>query len=136
LERSGKYTTKSLYEFMTHSGVVDALMVEIWKCKVPLKIQIFMWIVFHDKIQPAVPWKRRNWSGAEQFKPCAQMVSTDHIMFQCPIAIFLWVFIRDVLEWGSAPTNSEEVGADLLGYGRQVTRQNLIFICAGALCAL
>jgi hypothetical protein len=36
------YTTRSLYRFMTSSGVDNRMMRRIWKCKIPLKIKIFL----------------------------------------------------------------------------------------------
>ena len=38
LEQSGKFSTRSLYGFITFAGVIDVRMVEIWNAKVPLKV--------------------------------------------------------------------------------------------------
>lgn len=38
LEQSGNYTAKSLYKFMTTSGIRDLQMMAIWKCNMPLKV--------------------------------------------------------------------------------------------------
>ena len=46
LERSGKFSTKSLYRFMKHSGNVDLRMTELWKVNLPLKIKIFLCLSF------------------------------------------------------------------------------------------
>ena len=54
LERKGKYTTRSLYRAMTNGGVRDPMLEAIWKCKIPLKIQIFLWMALHDRLQSAV----------------------------------------------------------------------------------
>ena len=40
LERSQKYSTKSLYKLML-LGVIDHYMMEVWKCNIPRKVQIF-----------------------------------------------------------------------------------------------
>jgi len=44
LEHSGKYSTRSLYRFITFAGVYDIRMMEIWSTNVPLKVQIFLWM--------------------------------------------------------------------------------------------
>ena len=46
LEPSGKFSTKSLYRFMKHSGNVDLRMTELWKVNLPLKIKIFLCLSF------------------------------------------------------------------------------------------
>jgi hypothetical protein len=61
LDKSNQYTTKSLYHFLTHGGVRDQLCIMIWKCKIPLKIKVFLWQLFHDKLQAAVVIKKRGW---------------------------------------------------------------------------
>lgn len=50
LERSGKYSTKSLYRLMTSGGVTDTHMQMIWRCHIPLKVKIFVWMAAHDRI--------------------------------------------------------------------------------------
>jgi hypothetical protein len=45
LTTSGKFTTNSLYNFMTSSGVDSKTTERIWKCRLPLKIKIFLWQV-------------------------------------------------------------------------------------------
>lgn len=44
LENSEKFTTRSLYGLITFGGVRDTRMMEIWKAKIPLKVQIFLWM--------------------------------------------------------------------------------------------
>lgn len=40
LEKSGKFSTRSMYRYITFAGVVDVRMMEIWNSKIPLKVQI------------------------------------------------------------------------------------------------
>ena len=42
LERKGQYTTKSLYRFLTDRGVTSKTAGYIWKCKIPLKVKVFL----------------------------------------------------------------------------------------------
>jgi hypothetical protein len=54
------YTTKSMYKHVSFLGVISRRMKQVWTTKVPLKVRIFMWQVFHDKLQPAEQLKKRN----------------------------------------------------------------------------
>jgi hypothetical protein len=55
------FSTRSLYRFVTSGGLPNKLARKIWKCKVPLKIRIFLWQAFQDRIQTAQQLKTRNW---------------------------------------------------------------------------
>jgi hypothetical protein len=65
LEQSGKYTMRSLYRFITFGGVIDTRMMEIWNTKIPLKVLIFLWMAWHDRIQTTKQLRRRNWDGSK-----------------------------------------------------------------------
>lgn len=107
-EPSGKYTTRSLYKFMTSGGVTDALMADMWKSKIPMKVQVFIWMAFRDRIQSKIQLKKRRWSGPGECRLCGIEETTDHILFQCPVGCFLWVFIRETLGWSLTLTSCEE----------------------------
>ena len=47
LEQSKKYSTGSLLLV----GVRDRQMTNVWKCNIPLKVKIFIWMACHDRIQ-------------------------------------------------------------------------------------
>lgn len=86
LEYSGKFTTRNMYMYVTFSGVVDVRMMEIWKAKIPLKVQIFFWMAWYYRIQTARQLKKRNWDGSKFCKYCGKEETLDHLLSQCPIA--------------------------------------------------
>ena len=96
LERSQKYLANSLYNLMTFGGVQDVQMMLIWKCNIPLKVKIFLWMAIHDRIHCGVQLKKKKWSGPEECFSCDRVETSDHILFQCPIAAFLWSFFMNV----------------------------------------
>jgi len=51
LEQSGKYSVGSLYRFITFGGIRDQKMMNIWRCNIPLKVKIFIWMAAHDRIE-------------------------------------------------------------------------------------
>ena len=80
-------------------------MMEIWNTKVRLKVQIFLWMAWHDRIQTTNQLKRRNWDKDEVCKFCGVEETVNHLLFQCPIARVTWCWVRDSLGWPGAPTS-------------------------------
>lgn len=80
-------------------------MMEIWSAKIQLKVKIFLWMAWHDRIQMVQQLRRRNWDGARTCKFCDLEESVDHLLFQCPIAVATWCWVRDSLGWPKIPTS-------------------------------
>jgi len=140
-ESKKQYTTQSLYRFLTFRGVKVPTLIDIWNCRVPLKIQIFLWMVFHDRIfhdriQSAVQLKKRRWAGEVNCKMCGERETADHILFGCPTAMFLWIFLKDSLKLSCVPTSRDELFFNLLTNNSRWGKSNMFFLCAGALTTL
>jgi hypothetical protein len=45
------FSSSSLYKFLTNGGVSNKLAQKIWKCRVTLKIRIFIWQAFQNRFQ-------------------------------------------------------------------------------------
>jgi hypothetical protein len=75
LTASRKFTTGSLYKFMTLGGICSRTVKYIWNCKVPMKIRIFLWQVFQNRILTAQQLCSRNWKGEEQCAMCSFLFS-------------------------------------------------------------
>jgi hypothetical protein len=43
LTKNGRFSIKSLYNFLTSGGVTCRMARKIWICRLPLKIRIFLW---------------------------------------------------------------------------------------------
>jgi len=56
-------------------------------------------------------------------------------MFSCPVARFLWVFLRDILALGSIPSSVAELETILLSRKNRF-QPILLFILAGAMWAI
>lgn len=50
IENSGKFSTKSAWEFCTDSNAKSFLFSTIWNKVLPTKISIFMWKLLHNKL--------------------------------------------------------------------------------------
>jgi hypothetical protein len=103
------FSTSSLYRFMTSGGVSSNVAKKIWKCKIPLKIRIFLWKAFHNRIQVANQLKLRNWKGNEFCVLYGEREDINHIIFSCPLFGFVWIFMSEVLGWDDFPRSMEEL---------------------------
>jgi hypothetical protein len=54
-----------------------------------------MWLVIRNIIQ-MVDLGKKNWRVVN-FASCVIVESVDHLLFQCPIAVFIWTVVRDAL---------------------------------------
>jgi hypothetical protein len=103
LSPSGQFSTSSLYIHCSFSGVVDVRMEELWSSKLPLKIRNFLWLVFTEWIQTIDNLKKKRWKGEEKCLFCLERESVDHLLFRCSLSVYIWVVVRDVLEWDAIP---------------------------------
>lgn len=116
LESSGKFTPKSLYRLIKHSGLVDLRMIEVWGVKLPLKIRIFLWMLRHDRVLTGEQLKIRKSKKSEKCKYCGKLETRNHLFFNCNIAKMIWVWVRVSLRWSERPTSLqsfEEMGVGL-----------------------
>jgi len=75
-------------------------------------------------------WRKRI---GEECATCDKLETTDHILFQCPIVVFMWSFLRNTLGWRSSPTNHAEFLVEFVDNCRGKKQKIILFICAGAL---
>jgi hypothetical protein len=60
LEASSKFTSKSLYRLMINPGEVATRMKDLWEVKMPLKIKVFLWMLWHNRVQTGEKLKIRK----------------------------------------------------------------------------
>ena len=99
LEKSGCYSTRSMYRFLSHRGVINKRMERLWKSKLPLKLKIFMWLAIQGRIQTGVALKQKNWKGDVNCNLCASPETVNHVLFQCVMARFVWASFKEALGW-------------------------------------
>lgn len=81
LEKSGQFTTKSVYRMIAHRGVSNYRMRKTWECKLPLKLKIFLWLIMQDRLQTGITLRRRRWKGSHKCIICNSPETIDHIFF-------------------------------------------------------
>lgn len=131
LEKSGLYTTKLLYKFIAHRGVMSRVDGNISRCKIPLKVRIFLWQMYHGRLPTSTLLKRWGWKGNHHCSLRGSTETIDHIFFTCLLAIFLWCCIRDGLGWEGFPTSTTDFMEQCLpnGFGAHKLLALYIFTC-------
>jgi len=89
LENSGKYSTKSMYRFLTSRGGLDKRLTKLWKSKLSMKLKVFMWLALRGRIQTGVALKRKKWKGEANCIILNTPETVDHVLFQCVMAKFV-----------------------------------------------
>jgi hypothetical protein len=119
LEKGGKYSTRSMYMFLSlgGGGVTSRRMQELWKAKVPLKVRVFLWQMFNDKLQTTEQLMKREWKGEVNYPLCEVKEDVNHIMFSCVLRKFVWTTIRETFGWSSSPTSLEGFVSSLMRRG-------------------
>jgi hypothetical protein len=100
LSSSKKFTTGSLYKCLTNGGMSSKMAEKFWKCQLPLKIRIFL---------TGQQLKCRNWKGRETCTLCGEVENANHLLFTCPLAVFVWSFVREALGWDGFPNSMEDL---------------------------
>jgi Zn finger protein HypA/HybF involved in hydrogenase expression len=93
---------------MKHSGNVDLRMTELWKVNLPLKIKIFLWMLWHDRVLTGEQLKIRKGKGSEKCKYCGKIETRNHLFFNCNIAQILWVWVRISMRWTERPISIQD----------------------------
>ena len=59
-EKSGLYTTKSMYRLLPFEGVVSKRLQKLWKNKMPMKLKDFLWLAFQNRLETGEALKGKN----------------------------------------------------------------------------
>jgi hypothetical protein len=81
---------------------------------VPLKIRIFIWQTLQDRLQIGQQLKTRKWRGSERRFLCDELKNVDHLLLRCPLAEFVWEFVKEALGWDGYPRSMRELLSDWL----------------------
>ena len=84
LEKKGVFSTRSMYHFLSDRGVLNGRMQRLWKSKLPMKIKVFLWLAFQDRLPTGIVLKRRNWKGDDRCVVCKVIETSNHIFSTAP----------------------------------------------------
>jgi hypothetical protein len=114
LGKKGHFSTESLYRFITDGGVASWIAGHLWKYKIPLQVEIFLWQVLNNKLQysqslSSKKEKEKRRKGCEKCYLYGIIESVNHILFYCILARMIWGFLREIIKWRNCPTICEEL---------------------------
>jgi hypothetical protein len=78
-----------MYNHLCGNGI-DRSLKHLWKSKIPLKIKIWLWLIWHNAIASKDNLLRRNWNGDASCQFCSQNESISHMFFTCVAAKYVW----------------------------------------------
>lgn len=119
LEKSGKYSTNSMYRRLMFRGVNNKRMKRMWRSKLPQKLKVFAWLVAQNKLQTGDNLKKRKWKGDEKCCLCRKMENMDHIFFECHIAKTIWYCFKEALGWDRVPISMTDMMEHWIPIGGQ-----------------
>ncbi|KAG8060373.1 hypothetical protein GUJ93_ZPchr0002g26796 [Zizania palustris] len=90
LTSKGTFTVSSFYLALKTQNLVKRRNV-VWGLKVPLKIKIFLWLAYKNKILTRDNLVKRGWKGdIKNCVFCCREESVQHLFFDCSVAKFIW----------------------------------------------
>lgn len=96
------------------------------------KINIFLWLIWKNRILSKENLKARNWKGPIDWCFCGLFESTNHLFFDSSVACFIWRIVQSALLLHSTPKNADHLFCSWLGRFGKFNR-NLITIGCGAI---
>jgi hypothetical protein len=89
----------------------------LWKIKIPLKIKVFLWLLYREVILIKDNLVKRNWHGNIMCCFCDSFETIQHLFFDYVLTKFIWRVIQ--ITFGlSTPMNIKHV------FGGWVQRMN------------
>jgi hypothetical protein len=73
-----------------------------------MKIKLFMWLAYQDRVQSGVALKRMKWKGHNNCGMCRHPETSNHIFYGCYIARLTWIGLGEVFGWDRPPTNLQD----------------------------
>lgn len=92
---SGLYTSKSTYDWLVFRGITDINGQTWWHLHVPLKNQIFMWLLQRKRIQTRDLLAKRGWPGELVCNFCNEPETVDQLFVHCQFAHKIWFWMGD-----------------------------------------
>jgi hypothetical protein len=100
--KKGNFTVKSVYKKIS-GGVMDRSFRHLWKSRIPLKIKVWLWLIWHNAIATKDNLLKRNWSGDSIYQFCNEQETINHLFFGCSAAKFVWSAVATAINSPTRP---------------------------------
>jgi hypothetical protein len=85
----GQFTINSMYQVLLDLEIAPHNSY-LWKIKSPLKIKVFLWLLYRVAILTKDNLVKRNWHENEMCSFCNNKETIQHLFFDCALAKFVW----------------------------------------------
>jgi hypothetical protein len=96
-QNSRVYSVQSLYTIINYRSVSPVYVPVVWNIVVPPKIQLFLWLLAHNKLATVDNLNRRGMSKPRQCRFCMEEKSIAHLFFGSVVARNVWPYAYDFL---------------------------------------
>ena len=97
--RSGVFSVKSHYLGPINQNIPN-LNKDMWKMKIPLKIEIFLWYLRCGVVLTKDNLAKGNWYGNQHCCLCHENETIQHLFFDCRFTRLIWA--TPLVAWGIA----------------------------------
>jgi hypothetical protein len=94
--KSGQFSAKSVYKDLSSYGI-DRSFKHLWKANIPLKIKIWLWLIWHNAIATKDTMTERGWLGNPMCQFCNQNETIHHLFFPILLPNLFGVVWQDPL---------------------------------------
>jgi hypothetical protein len=133
LKQDGIFTVHSMYLAVINNGVKERNK-RMWKLKLPLKINFFMWFLYNGVTLTKDNLVKRNWKGNKKCVFCPANESINHLFFNCKNARFIWSTVQFCFGLTPPVDAVHMFGSWLNGIPNNVKHQ--LLVGASALCCI
>jgi hypothetical protein len=116
LNSNGQFSVNLMYQAFIDTNIVPNNSY-LWKIRIPLKIKVFLWLLYREAILTKDNLVKRNWHGTIMCCFCDSPKTIQHLFFDCALTKFIWRAMQIIFGL-STPTNSKHV------FGGWVQRMN------------
>jgi hypothetical protein len=103
----------------------------LWKLKLPLKVKVFLWLLFRRVILTKDNLVKRNWHGDTKCCFCNNHETIQHLFVDCMMAMFIWWVIHLTFGIGPPVSINQMFGNWVINMKRSL--RNLFLVGIGAM---
>jgi hypothetical protein len=132
--KNKQFTMRSVYDHLTRNGNGPTYKA-IWKAKIPDKVKIFMWLVAQKSILTKDNLIKRKGNPTCYF--CGAAETVEHLLFECPVAKFVWGVVAISFHQSDRPSSYEQFECWVmraLPGGKEIYMFGLAVICWAIIC--
>ena len=130
LHRHDNFTVRSMYQYLMNQET-PFVNKFLWKLKIPLKINFFLWYLQQGVILTKDNLAKRNWSGSKKCCFCDHNEIIQHLFYDCQHAKIIWRVVQ--VATGLTPPKSMTHMLWNWLTGISMKERRLIFVGAAAL---